>query len=230
MFSKLLSWIVRIWIFMPRLRRITLKLCHVALCIKNSVFIIYLFEDEQELSLGMLIRLQRIYNFLLFHAIILSFLDVLQSFYNHFISFLVLTYWHSAQCPLLYIACFLHRRKSIPNGVQTQRIFLWIFSRLEDTVWAKKVPEGCSEGSTTHQGAPGPRWVVPTSVASHTASSLYKYPNTPETLGESTKINSSRRKFQNHQIQSRHHHRGVHHFHWCLSDDAWVVLCRPSGL
>ena len=35
--------------------------------------------------------------------------------------------------------------------------------------------------STTHQGAPGlpgaPRWVVPTSVASHTASSPYKFPN-----------------------------------------------------
>ena len=50
------------------------------------VFIIYLLEDEQELSLGMLICLQRIYGFWLFHAIILSFLDVLQSFYSHFIS------------------------------------------------------------------------------------------------------------------------------------------------
>ena len=48
---------------MPQLRRITLKLCQVALRIKNSVFIIYLLEDEQELSLEMLIRLQRIYNF-----------------------------------------------------------------------------------------------------------------------------------------------------------------------
>ena len=37
---------------------------------KKSVFIIYLLEDEQELSLGMLIRLQPIYNFLLFHVII----------------------------------------------------------------------------------------------------------------------------------------------------------------
>ena len=35
-------------------------------------FIIYLLEDEQELSLGMLIRLRRIYNFLLFHANILQ--------------------------------------------------------------------------------------------------------------------------------------------------------------
>ena len=29
---------------------------------KKSVFIIYLHKEEQELSLGMLIRLQRIYN------------------------------------------------------------------------------------------------------------------------------------------------------------------------
>src|SRR5215216_5447349 len=35
---------------------------------KFSFFIIYLLEDEQELSLGMLIRLQRIYNFLLYQS------------------------------------------------------------------------------------------------------------------------------------------------------------------
>ena len=51
---ELLSWIFRIWIFMPQLIRITLKLCQVALRIKNSLFIIYLLDDEQELSLGML--------------------------------------------------------------------------------------------------------------------------------------------------------------------------------
>ena len=51
---ELLSWIFWIWIFIPQLRRFTLKLCQVALLIKNSVFIIYLLEDEQELSLGML--------------------------------------------------------------------------------------------------------------------------------------------------------------------------------
>ena len=38
-----------------------------------------------------------------------------------------------------------------------------------------------------------------------TASLLYKYPNIPKTLGESTKYSSSRRRVQNHQIQSRHH-------------------------
>ena len=77
---------------MPQLRSFTLKLCQVALRIKNSVFIIYLLEDEQELSLGMLIRLQRIYNFLLFHAIILSVLDVLYALLCYFILFLGLTY------------------------------------------------------------------------------------------------------------------------------------------
>ena len=134
-------------------------------------------------------------------------------FYNHFISFLVLTYWHSAKCQLLFFAYFLHRRKSIPNGVQTQRKFLWNFYGPEDIQWAEEAPGGCSEGSTTH-------W---------TASLLYKYPNIPETLGESTKINSSRRRVQNHQIKSRHHHGGVHHFHWCLFNNAWEFLCRPSG-
>ena len=106
-------------------------------------------------------------------------------FYNHFIAtlyhFLGLTYWPSAQCQLLFFACFLHRRKSISNGVQTPRSFLEIFSRPEDTCWAKEVPEEGSEGSTTHQGTPGgpsaPRSVVPTSVASRTPSLHYKFPN-----------------------------------------------------
>ena len=38
-------------------------MCQETFHMKNSVFIIYLLEDKQELSLGMLIRLQRIYNF-----------------------------------------------------------------------------------------------------------------------------------------------------------------------
>src|SRR5215216_3439877 len=92
--------------------------------------------------------------------------------YNHFIAtlyhFLGLTYWHSAQCQLLFFACFLLRRISVPNGVQMQRNFLENFYGLEDTTWAKEVPEGCPEGGTTHLGALGaqacpgglcpPRW------------------------------------------------------------------------
>ena len=52
-------------------------------------------------------------------------------FHNNFIAtlyhFLGLTYWPSAQCQLLFFACFLHHRKSISNGVQTPWNFLWIF-------------------------------------------------------------------------------------------------------
>ena len=54
-----------------------------------------------------------------------------------------------------------------------------------------------TEVGTTHLGAPGP-----TSVASCTTSLFYKYPENPKSLGESTKHNSSHRKFQNHEIQS----------------------------
>jgi hypothetical protein len=65
----------------------------------------------------------------------------------------------------------------------------------------------------------GPGVLAP-SVPYSTASSLYKFPKIPETLGVPPKHNSSRHKFQNHQIQSRHHLEGFHHVHWCLSDDA----------
>ena len=116
-------------------------------------------------------------------------------FYNHFIvilyHFMVPTYWHSAKCQLLFSACFLHRRKSIPNGVQTQWNFLWNFLDQKTSSGPEKHLGGCSEGSTTHQGAPGgpgaPWWVVPTSGAPRTASLLYEYPNIPETLGSRRK-------------------------------------------
>ena len=74
----------------------------------------------------------------------------------------------------------------------------------DDFLWARRHPLGqsrtwgCPEGGTTHLGALGgpgaPRWVVPTSGAPRTASLLYKYPNIPKTLGESTKYSSSRRR------------------------------------
>ena len=136
-------------------------------------------------------------------------------FYNHFIvilyHFLVLTYWHSAKCQLLFLPISVFCRKGISNGVQMPRNFTEIFYGPEGTCWAKAVPGGCSEESTTHQGAPGgscmPWWVVPTSGAPRTASLLYKYPDISRTLGDSTKYSSSNRRVQNHQIQSRQHLR-----------------------
>ena len=79
----------------------------------------------------------------------------------------------------------------------------------EGTQRALAAPRGCPEGVTTYQGALGgpraPWWLCPPRVPPRTASLLYKYPNISRTLGESTKYSSSRRRVQNHQIQSRHH-------------------------
>ena len=136
-------------------------------------------------------------------------------FYNHFIATLYI-FWDkpidivpSASC---YFCLFFTLQnistKRSPNAV---KLFGEFFGP-EDTLWAEKAHRRSPMGTTRHKGAlerPGATlWFVPPPVASHTDSLLCKYPNISETLGESTKINSSRRKFQKHQIQSRHHHGG----------------------
>ena len=74
-----------------------------------------------------LIRLQRIYNFWLFHAIILSVLGVLYALIWYFILFLGLTYQPRAQCQFLLFPCFwvLQKRniKWSPNGIKRSRWF-----------------------------------------------------------------------------------------------------------
>ena len=115
----------------------------------------------------------------------------------------------SASCCFLHD--FLHRRKSILDGVQITRSFMMIFYGPKGRSWTLVAPGGSPDEGTTHKGAAGgpsvPWWVVPTSGAPRTASLFYKYPNISRTLGESTKYSSSRRRVQNHQIQSRHHLR-----------------------
>ena len=104
------------------------------------------------------------------------------------------------------------------------RNFTMIFYGPKGSRWALVAPGGSPEEGTTHHGMPGgpsaPWWVVPTLGTPRTVSLLYKYHNIPENLKGSTKYSSSRRSVQKHQIQSKHHHGGVHYFHWCLSDDA----------
>ena len=111
-------------------------------------FIIYLLEDEQELSLGMLICLQCIYNFRLFHAVILSILDVSNHFIVILYHFLVLTYWHSAKCQLLFFCMFFTLQEiNIKRSPYTVKLFV-------DFLWTKRLPMGqsstwgCLEGGT----------------------------------------------------------------------------------
>ena len=113
------------------------------------------------------------------------------------------------QCPVpVAVFCLFFTSQEIntkrsPNATKLHGEVLWTRRHPmgQGSAW------GVLKGSTTHQGAPGgpdaPWWAMPTSGAPRTASLLYKYPNIPKTLGESTKFYSRRRKFQNHGIQYR---------------------------
>src|SRR3989337_1450782 len=91
----------------------------------------------------MLIRLQGINNLSSIHAVILSFLDVLQSFYSNFISFFgtnLLT-----QCPVP-VAVFLLVFYIAGNQYQTEskhrETFCGFFYGPEDIQWARAAPGG----------------------------------------------------------------------------------------
>ena len=71
-----------------------------------------------------MIRLQRIYNFLLFHAVILSLLDVLYTFTSNFISFL----GHCAQCYLLFLLVFYFAEYQYQTKSKCHEIFWRFFS------------------------------------------------------------------------------------------------------
>jgi hypothetical protein len=88
-----------------------------------SFVITYLLEDEQELSLGMLIRLKRIYNFWCSMLVFTPFALCFVTLYGVFIRFPELTYWQDATVPIPYFLLFLCFRKA------TQEIF----SELDET-------------------------------------------------------------------------------------------------
>ena len=60
---------------------------------------------------------------------------------NHF---LVLTYWHSAKCQLLFFACFLHRGKQYQTGPNATKLY-------GDFLWTKRhlMGQGCAWGFDT---------------------------------------------------------------------------------
>ena len=79
------------------------------------------------------IRLQRIYNFLLFHAIIFSVLDILYALICYFILFLELTYSPRAQCQFLFLSLFLSfAEKEYQTESKWNKTFAMIFLGPED--------------------------------------------------------------------------------------------------
>ena len=88
---------------------------------KLYLVIIYLLEYEQELSLGMQIRLKRIYNFLLFHACYISLPHVFIMFLYHFGIFYgtnLLT-----RCPVpVHVFCYLFVSEKLVGKVSPNRL------------------------------------------------------------------------------------------------------------
>ena len=94
--------------------------------------------------LWILILLQRIYNLWSIHAVILSFLDVLQSFYSKFISFFgtnLLT-----QCPVpvaVFCLFFTSQKINIKRSPNTVKLLVGF-------LWAIRLPMGAEQ----HLGMP----------------------------------------------------------------------------
>jgi hypothetical protein len=80
-------------------------------------------------------------------------------FYNHFIAtlhhFLGLTYWHSAQCQLLFSALFLFHRIQYLKESKCSETF-WRFFWTRGHPLGQGSTTGGPEGGTTHHGTPGP--------------------------------------------------------------------------
>ena len=80
------------------------------------IFVItYLLEDEQELSLGMLIRPKCIYNFRCSMLVLHQFYHCFIYVWCVFISFLELTYWQDAEVPVPVFCSFWFQKSYTGN-------------------------------------------------------------------------------------------------------------------
>ena len=103
---------------------------------------------------GRIIPLQRIYNFLLFHGIILSILDTSYVFLCYFISFFGTNLLAQCLVQLLFSACFWFFGKSVPNRVPTLRNFLTIFFWTKESLKASGGDQRTNEETARQQGMP----------------------------------------------------------------------------
>src|ERR1043165_3013733 len=124
--------------------------------------IIYLLEDEQELSLGMLIRPKRIYNFCLLHACFVSLCHVLVELYYTFGPIWTNLLTQCSQLPVPGFLLFLFFRFSggLKCPKNSKKIILK-FSSTEASRRTKAEPRGhCQSprrvaGAAQRGGAPG---------------------------------------------------------------------------
>ena len=102
----------------------------------------------------LVIRLRRIYNFLLFHA---NIIQLSYTFGNFLYYFWGLTYWSSAQWQFLFVAFFVSQKihiKRSSNEIKTDEIFFGIYVNCRK--WNQC--ETMLEGPTRQEARPWPSW------------------------------------------------------------------------
>ena len=118
---ELLSWIFQIWIFIPQLRRITLKLCQVALCIKKICFYHLPTRGRAGIKLGDAWYVSNVYIIfdcsMLYYLLFWTLLGFIIQFYIIFGTNLLTG--GPAQIAVFFPISVFHR-KGISNGVQTE--------------------------------------------------------------------------------------------------------------
>ena len=194
-------------------------------------------------SAGALIRLQRIYNFWLLHAILSTVLDIIGLYYPilYYFGTNLLTGGPTENCCFLPVLGF--RRKGISNGVQTEwnlreRDFLTEYNSGDLDHTSRHVTGGHEVGCTSYPTRRAPTLVGPCCSTDVLLPPIYthvprKHP------GSQRKTISTAVTFCIHEIPSWSLHRrsagggidhgGLLHQHHSPSDELWVVYHRPSG-
>ena len=137
-----------------------LWLCKQHVTFKNYLVYHLPARDEQELSLGMLIRCKRIYNFWCSMSVLHQFLYVSYHFIALFMRFPELTYWRDAAVPVPVFCCFWFQKSCTGNILRIgwNKVRTSYFSE-EKTEPEDEVPEAL-EGPRQGPGA-GPGLAAP---------------------------------------------------------------------
>ena len=134
---ELLFWIIRIWIFISQVRRITLKLCQLAFHIKNYLFYHLPTRGRAGIKLGDAWYVSNVsiilYCSMLYYLLFWAILGFIIHFYIIFGTNL-LTGGPTQNCCFLPISVF--RREGISNGVETER------NQLEKLFLEREPPDG----------------------------------------------------------------------------------------
>ena len=155
--------------------KIVLASCH----IKNYCFVItYLLKDEQELSLGMLIRCKCIYNFWCSLLVLHKFVYVLCALCGIIMYFLELTYWQDAAVPVPVFCCFWFQKSYTGNileiGWNKKRSSYFHVTKTESEGESKRGSREATRGLGADSPGPTPRVRVgPPATADSASSPIY---------------------------------------------------------